>query len=1261
MKSKAFATQAVVHLARNNEIAAGEFRVSARGHESEGHLLNPLVHSPTSLYLGNSNTIRADRFDVGVGGYNNDHAHGWVGFSEDARKQGATFVLQGISDEMVKTINIGVSRNGLTRDTEGLPGAVAQYGTLDLTGGVSEVQAKLLRIGYAASRKYSASGKLLMSAGTFRAGTAIVGGGFATEEGFGEGLLEISGGTFTSGTAYVALQTRMTPSSGMGITRGIINLSGSAHLVADKIVMAETRNKNSKNTHAMEAELNLSGNASATVAQGIIMGLHGSEENGAALTTTISITGGTLSVNGDITKGAVIGTAGSSATVKVKGGRLEMNGHRLNVDQALTEGGTVSNLGGMGNGGGLVKTSPAVLTLEGVNRYAGTTRVEAGTVELLGVLEQGNVSVSRGAQWVQQPGAVLTMKVHNAMWADRFTVAPGGGATFCGHLVVHLGSAVGTGRWSLFEGTAPGSFEGVQTVSVSGEMSAILEKRSSTEWSVATRQHRMTFNTETGEFVIEAKTVPIFALLPGFALMLGGGSLLLLRRPAAIAAGLLALVCSNAGALTLNNKRDELHLIRVGKKADERTIKAALALSKKLKEIFGKPFPVTKAPGDDGILLGTIEEFEGEADPVLKEASPGISEAYRIDATGRALRLVGASSLGVQNAVWGLLHEMGYRHYFPTAKWEIIPRLETFALKAPITGRPDFYTRRFFINDYTWNECAEDFAVWMRHNRLDYGFQLNSHHVYQDIVQRYREVFKQHPEYLSAKGMKFKIANEGLRKLVVDDVLAQAAATKMPPHSISLEPSDEGGWEASPLGSVSDQVVLLANEAAAALRAAGYNTKVGILAYYQHSPPPTIEVDRDVIVSVANGFIMQGYTFDEVVAGWKEKGATLGVYEYYCIAPWSLDLPGRGRATDAAAVARMIRKMYNQGIRYATVQMDYAFGPCGLGYYVATRCFWNHGEADQMEAIRKEFLDKCFGPAAPAMEQFYAQIDGANRPLLSGHLLHEMYAALQTAYRMTDESRNPPGREDYLDRVERGVAAYEWLTVPPRSYSRNLVPCNSQSETESEAGKRHLSFPAGGSGQIVLYTWLPKENDRIAFDVRGGIAYGDRGPVRVAVYPAQEPEGKAVRYVEVKPDKQWHGVNIKSPSWGLHRVEIRTVADTTAIRWPNSLRLTIPLVRENDLLLDLQGLWSFYVPKDSEVVTGYKATYEGRIVAGDKTEMLAFQKIPNGFFKIDVPSGKSGAVWQLEGPGSGRFLFHNIPSYVAPSPWALLVPEEVLQ
>src|SRR5690606_19970697 len=144
-----------------------------------------------------------------------------------------------------------------------------------------------------------------------------------------------------------------------------------------------------------------------------------------------------------------------------------------------------------------------------------------------------------------------------------------------------------------------------------------------------------------------------------------------------------------------------------------------------------------------------------------------------------------------------------------------------------------------------------------------------------NIINRNKLAFIEHPEYLAlvngvrggGKGDKFCIANNNLRQLVVEDARRQIEANP-DKSSVSMDPSDGSGWceckACTEMGSVSDRVVILANEVAEAINLMGYGEKyVGIYAYNDHSPPPNIDVHPKVVVNVATSYIKGGYTLED--------------------------------------------------------------------------------------------------------------------------------------------------------------------------------------------------------------------------------------------------------------------------------------------------------------------------------------------------------------------------------------------------------------
>ncbi|MEX2673762.1 MAG: DUF4838 domain-containing protein [Phycisphaeraceae bacterium] len=478
---------------------------------------------------------------------------------------------------------------------------------------------------------------------------------------------------------------------------------------------------------------------------------------------------------------------------------------------------------------------------------------------------------------------------------------------------------------------------------------------------------------------------------------------------------LLALTCT-AGeafgneALLAEDGQAKLSVV-VAEDASDAVRDAAATLADYLSQLSGATFAVKEGDGAEGIVLGRPGDFEHSID-VQDEfhVGPFDREAYVLRSGDAGLWLIGATDLAVRHAVWDVLHRLGHRQYFPGDTWEIIPRHERLALQVDTTQRPDFHARRIWYNWGLWGYNEEPYRQWTQRNRVVQGFSLNSGHAYGGIIQRNREAFDANPEFFALNNgdrrstggdLKFCISNVALRQLVVADAVKQVEADPSV-DSVSMDPSDGGNWceceQCADIGSVSDQALTLANEVAQAINNLEHGTKyVGMYAYNQHSPPPSIDAHPNVIISVATGFLRGGYTLDQIVEGWRERGATLGIYDYFSVIVWDWNLPGRARAGQVENLTRRISSFHDDGARFFDAESGDAWGPYGLGYYLAGRVLWDVDEAEQREDLIEHFINDCFAPATEPMAAFYNLITRDDQRRSHSDLLGRMYRHLAHA------------------------------------------------------------------------------------------------------------------------------------------------------------------------------------------------------------------------------------------------------------------------
>ncbi|MHB8955327.1 MAG: DUF4838 domain-containing protein [Pirellulaceae bacterium] len=469
-----------------------------------------------------------------------------------------------------------------------------------------------------------------------------------------------------------------------------------------------------------------------------------------------------------------------------------------------------------------------------------------------------------------------------------------------------------------------------------------------------------------------------------------------------------------APTIELANVHRAMLPVVVGTEASAATKAAAADLAHYLGRMSGAEFTIETGDGSRGIVVGRPADFSLLPISVQFRSGPFDREEYVLRSHAQGLYLLGASDLAVSHAVWDLLYRLGYRQFFPGQTWEVVPNVSHLKINLDDRQSPSFSSRRIWYNWGLWGYNDEPYRQWCQRNRAVKGFDLHSGHSYEAIVAANRGEFDRHPEYFALVGdqrkchggdLKFCISNPDLRKLVVAHAVRFFQGNPAD-DSISMDPSDGGGWcecdACARLGSVSDRVVMLANEVAQTVNGSGIQAKyVGIYAYNEHSAPPHIAVHPNVIPSATTAFIRGGYTFDQIVEGWQAKGATLGVYDYLSVVDWDWNLPRGGAASRPSYLAEFLPRIHQQGIRFYDAESGDCWGPCGLGYYVASRILWDVTEAQRLEVLVEDFLDKAFGSAKEPMREFYRLITTDTQRRSPADLVGRMYRQLDAARRAT--------------------------------------------------------------------------------------------------------------------------------------------------------------------------------------------------------------------------------------------------------------------
>lgn len=470
--------------------------------------------------------------------------------------------------------------------------------------------------------------------------------------------------------------------------------------------------------------------------------------------------------------------------------------------------------------------------------------------------------------------------------------------------------------------------------------------------------------------------------------------------------------------------------IVISPRASDLTKSVAKDMTRILGKMTGATFKVEEGDGKRGIVLGSLTEFPTPMLNKALEIKNGFDgkEAYAIRTRPGKLLLLGATDMGANHAAYRFLREVGCRWFFPSKAWEVIPSESKLQFARDITDRPQMLARSMWFEAGSGSDAGnEDYRMWKLRNGAGESLHVNIGGGGMNAPLEGTQTT--HPEYWAARkqpdgslkrdpgGWQVELANTTVRKMIVDYAVN---AFKQHPEwdMVNLEPADTTSHSESPeslaMGSVSDRVFGMANEAARAIEKAypGQHKMVGLLSYNSYWDPPTFDLEPNVHVQMA--WMGQGKsTWDERERLWPQRAKSFGFYDYYSIWAFSNDkLPGSG-TNDVRGTQTEMRKKIARGGISVQAESTSSWGSNGRGYYVANALMWNP-DLD-MDALLTDFYHKAFGAGAPMMKRYYERFDPGSKPFMSGHLMGVAFRDVDEASKVT---QNDPAVQARLDQIK---------------------------------------------------------------------------------------------------------------------------------------------------------------------------------------------------------------------------------------------------
>lgn len=317
-------------LAANNDITATNLQLGTGRGGTE------------TLNLGTGNNVmKVDTFNIG---FLDGRSSGVVQFSNAL----GTLTLGGRSGQRVN-LEVGYGVTG----TGGSP-----TGSFDVRNHEVSLMVDTLTVGGRTTGVGGVTGTFQFNKGVLDANKILIAqkGAASTTTAAFTGTVNLGGGTTVVGTGGIAVSTSASTS---GNASGALNISGGS------VTVGKTGNTSITLT-------------SATAAGGTSTGV-------------LTLTGGLLSVAGDIIDAGGLGTTASTFTLN--GGTVNLNGNQLGtvagvIDTINLQSGAIQNIGainGTNTGTGLTKTTTGTLVVSGANTYTGPTTINGGTVSVASI------------------------------------------------------------------------------------------------------------------------------------------------------------------------------------------------------------------------------------------------------------------------------------------------------------------------------------------------------------------------------------------------------------------------------------------------------------------------------------------------------------------------------------------------------------------------------------------------------------------------------------------------------------------------------------------------------------------------------------------------------------------------------------------------------------------------------------------------------------------------------------------------------------
>lgn len=149
----------------------------------------------------------------------------------------------------------------------------------------------------------------------------------------------------------------------------------------------------------------------------------------------------------------------------------------------------------------------------------------------------------------------------------------------------------------------------------------------------------------------------------------------------------------------------------------------------------------------------------------------------------------------------------------------------------------------------------------------------------------------------------------------------------------------------------------------------------------------TFALEPNVFIMLTNGMNASKYSFDELFKMWSERCSRMGSTTTFPFGKWTIACFLKGPQNKLDDFGPRIKRYVDNKVIAITGDASNCWGVHGLGYYIGAKMMWD--PTKDSKALKRDFYDKAFGPAAPAMERHFERLNLSNTPFRGVTMLRQ--------------------------------------------------------------------------------------------------------------------------------------------------------------------------------------------------------------------------------------------------------------------------------